>query len=147
MNICGMANRTGLEEPSVIILDNASYHNKQKDKPSTSSDRKDDIKAWLDKHKITYSDTDIEKTLLQKVKEHRPTPLYLTDKAANEQGLFILRLSVAHWKVNPIELSFSWASVKKYIARCNTCYTLQEVERLTPDAFAHTTQHTCGGCL
>jgi len=46
-----------LEEPSVIILDNASYHNKQRDKPPTSNDRKDDIKTWLDQHNITYSDT------------------------------------------------------------------------------------------
>ena len=32
-----------LEEPSVVKLDNASYHNK--DKAQTSSDRKDDIEA------------------------------------------------------------------------------------------------------
>ena len=126
-----------LEEPSVIIFDNASYHNKQKDKAPTSSDRKDDIKAWLDKHNIPYSDTDIKKTLLNKVKEHRPAPLYLTDEAANEQGHSILRLPVAHCELNPIELA--WASVKNYIARRNTHYTLQEIERLTPEAFAHTT--------
>ena len=29
---------------SVIVLDNASYHNKQKDKPPTTLNRKDDIK-------------------------------------------------------------------------------------------------------
>lgn len=126
-----------LEGPSVIILDNASYHNKQKDKPPTSKDRKDDIKAWLDKHNVAYSDTDIKKTLLQKVKEHRPTPLYLTDEATNEHGHSVLRLSVAHCELNPIELA--WASVKKYIAKHNVHYTLKEVETLTPDAFAHTT--------
>ena len=60
-----------LEEPTVIILDNASYHNKQKDKPPTSTDKKDDIKTWLDQHHISYSDTDIKKTLLEKVKQHR----------------------------------------------------------------------------
>ena len=47
-----------LEEPTVIILDNASYHNKQKDKPPTSTDKKDDIKTWLDQHHISC-DTDI----------------------------------------------------------------------------------------
>ena len=46
-----------LEEPTVIILDNASYQNKQKDKPPTSTDKKDDIKTWLDQHHISYSDT------------------------------------------------------------------------------------------
>ena len=126
-----------LEEPSVIILDNASYHNKQKDKPPTASDKKEDIKAWLDRHNISYSDTDIKKTLLDKVKQHRPNPLYLTDEAAHEHGHTVLRLPVAHCELNPIELA--WASVKGYIARHNTCYTLQEVQRLTPEGFSHTT--------
>ena len=126
-----------LEEPTVIILDNASYHNKQKDKPPTSTDKKDDIKTWLDQHPISYSDTDIKKTLLEKVKQHRPTPIYLTDKAAHEHGHTVLRLPVAHCELNPIELA--WASVKAYIARHNTRYTLQEVQRLTPEGLKHTT--------
>ena len=126
-----------LEEPTVIILDKASYHNKQKDKPPTSTDKKDDIKTWLDQHHISYSDTDIKKTLLEKVKQHRPTPIYLTDKAAHEHGHTVLCLPVAHCELNPIELA--WASVKAYIARHNTRYTLQEVQRLTPEGFKHTT--------
>ena len=84
-----------------------------------------------------YVQRQTKKTLLKKVKEHRPKPLYLTDEAANKQGHSILRLPVAHCELNPIELA--WASVKNYIARRNTRYTLQEIERLTPDAFAHTT--------
>ena len=104
-----------LEEPTVMILDNASYHNKQKDKLLTSTDKKDNIKTWLDQHHISYSDTDIKKTLLEKVKQHRPTPIYmyLTDKAAHEHGHTVLRLPVAHCELNPIELA--WASVKAYI--------------------------------
>jgi len=84
-----------------------------------------------------YSDTDIKKTLPQKVKHHRPTPLYLTDEAAHEHGHAVLRLPVAHCELNPIELA--WASVKGYVAKHNTGYRLQDVERLTPEAFAHTT--------
>ena len=40
----------GLDRPTVIILDNATYHNKQKDKPPTSNDRKD--VGWTN---ITYN--------------------------------------------------------------------------------------------
>jgi hypothetical protein len=40
---------------SVIVLDNATYHNK----PPTTATRKDDIKKWLDEHNIPYSDKDI----------------------------------------------------------------------------------------
>ena len=62
----------------VIVLDNASYHNKQKDKPPTTANRNDDIKRWLDEHNIEYDDKDIKKTFLEKVKQHRPARLYLT---------------------------------------------------------------------
>ena len=54
---------------SVIVLDNASYHKKQKDKPPTATNRKDDIKRWLEEHNIEYDDKDIKKTLLEKVKQ------------------------------------------------------------------------------
>ena len=59
-----------LKGPSVIILDNASYHNKQKDRPPTTKNRKDDIRTWLTERDVQYSDTDIKKTVLQLVKRH-----------------------------------------------------------------------------
>ena len=132
-----------LDKPTVIILDNASYHNKQ-DKPPTSNDRKDDIRKWLDEHNIQYSQTDIEKTLLQLVKQHRPAPLYLTDEAIHNMGHTVLRLPVAHCELKPIEV---WASVKGYVAKHNRDYTFAEVERLTPEGLKHTTtemwRHFC----
>ena len=131
-----------LDKPTVIILDNASYHNKQKDKPPTSNDRKDDIRKW---YNIQYSQTDIKKTLLQLVKQHTPAPLYLTDEAIHNMGHTVLRLPVAHCELNPIELA--WASVKGYVAKYNRDYTFAEVERLTPEGFKHTTtemwRHFC----
>ena len=134
-----------LDKPTVIILDNASYHNKQKDQPPTSNDRKDDIRKWLDEHNIQYSQTDIKKTLLQLVKQHRPAPLYLTDEAIQNMGHTVLRLPVAHCELNPIELA--WASVKGYVAKHNRDYTFAEVERLTPEGLKHTTtemwRHFC----
>ena len=77
---------------SVIVLDNASYHNKQKDKPPTTVNRKDDIKRQLDEHNIEYDDKDIKKTLLERVKQHRPAHLYLTDEAAHTIEEFIIEL-------------------------------------------------------
>lgn len=75
-----------IPQHSVIILDNATYHNQQKDKPPTTANRKDDIKKWLNEHNIEYNDKDIKKTLLDKVRQHRPTPIYLTDEAALQHG-------------------------------------------------------------
>ena len=56
----------------VIILDNATYHNKQKDKPPTAASRKKEKKR-LDSH---TNEKEIKKTLLEKVCQHRPKPLY-----------------------------------------------------------------------
>ena len=121
----------------VIILDNASYHNKQKDKPPTTASRKEEIKKWLDNHNISYDEKDIKKTLLEKVRQHRPKPLYLTDEAAEHHGHTVLRLPVSHCELNPIELA--WASVKGYVAKQNKDFNLKEIERLTPEGFTHTT--------
>ena len=86
-----------LERPFVIVLDIASYHNKQKDKAPTTNDKK---AKWLDKHNITYSDRDMR---LDIVKQHRPSPLYWTDEVKHNMGHNVSRLSVAHWELNPIE--------------------------------------------
>ena len=115
-----------LTNPSTIVLDKTTYHNKQKEKPPTTANIKDEIRPWLDRHNITYSDKDIKKTLLDEVKQHRPTPPYLTDEAAHKHGYTVLCLLVAHCKLNPIELA--WASVKGYVAKHNIKYNLQEIE-------------------
>ena len=75
-----------IPQQSVIILDNATYHNKQKDKPPTTANGKDDIRKWLEQHNIPYDNNDIKKTLLHKVKQHKPRPTYLTDEAAQQHG-------------------------------------------------------------
>ena len=95
---------------SVIIVDNATYHNKQKDKPPTTANKKDDIKQWLNRQNIQYDDTDIKKTLLDKVQQHRLKPIYLTNEAAKQHGHTVLCLPVSHYELNLIELA--WASVK-----------------------------------
>ena len=41
-----------------------------------TANKKQDIRNWLDKHNIKYNDKDIKKTLIDKVKQHRPEKLY-----------------------------------------------------------------------
>ena len=129
-------------DDAVTVVDNATYHNKQKDKPPTTANKKDDIKRWLDEHNIQYNDTDIKKTLLDKVKQHRPKPLYLTDDAATQHGHghTVLRLPVAHCELNPIELA--WASVKGYVAKHTKNFNLTEI-RLTASRqiYTHNSRH------
>ena len=127
-----------IRDIAIIVVDNATYHNKQKDIPPTAN-KKDDIKRWLDEHNIQNNGNDIKKTLLDKVKHHRPKPLYLTDDAATQHGYghTVLRLPVAHCELNPIELA--WASVKSYVAKHNKNFNITEIQRLTTDGFTHTT--------
>ena len=126
-----------LEQQTVIILDNASYHNKQKDKAPISNSNKNEIRQWLDQRNIQYSNTDIKKTQLDLVKQHRPEPLYLTDEAIHQYGHTVLRLPVAHCEL--IFNKLAWASVKGYVAKQNRDYNLRGVERLVPDGFEHKT--------
>jgi len=44
-----------LEDPSVIVMDNASYHSTLVDNFSKSHTRKADVQAWLTKRNIDFS--------------------------------------------------------------------------------------------
>jgi hypothetical protein len=65
-----------LETSSVIVVDNASYHNVQINRQPTSNARKDEMLSWLDKHGIRYS-PDMTKVELYDLKEMRK-PQYET---------------------------------------------------------------------
>ena len=75
--------------------------------------------------------------LLDRVKKHRPAPIYLADELAHQHGHSVLRLPVGHCELNPIELA--WASVKGYVAKNNSNYNLTSIQRLVPEGFIHTT--------
>lgn len=43
-----------LQESAVIVMDNASYHNRRNDKAPTAASRKADIHDWLTRHNIPF---------------------------------------------------------------------------------------------
>ena len=47
---------SGLEEPSLILLDNASYHSRLKEKQPTTVWKKSDLQNWLQENNITYNE-------------------------------------------------------------------------------------------
>jgi hypothetical protein len=53
-----------LEEPSVIVMDNASYHSVLIEKPPTQSRRKDEIIAWLQEKVIPFVEGSFKAELL-----------------------------------------------------------------------------------
>jgi predicted O-methyltransferase YrrM len=64
-----------LEEPSVIIMDNASYHSQQGNPAPTTANKKCEIQNWLRQENIQFSGSELKVEPLQKVKRHRPEKL------------------------------------------------------------------------
>jgi len=82
-----------LESKSVIVVDNASYHNVQLNRHPTSNARKDEILFWLNKHGIRYSADMTKAELCDPIKMHKP--LYETfaiDCLLADHGYTVLRL-------------------------------------------------------
>jgi len=59
-----------LESKSVIVVDNASYHNVQLNRHPTSNARKGVMLLWLDKHGIRYSSNVTKVELYDLIKVH-----------------------------------------------------------------------------
>ena len=120
--------------PSVVVLDNAPYHNARtaESRNPTTSWRKEDIQAWLTKNKITFEASMLKAELLEIAGRHRLDPVYETDVLAKAQGHRVLRLPVRHCELNPIELI--QAQLKGYVARNNNTFKLADVKKLVLQA-------------
>ncbi|KAL5007367.1 hypothetical protein ScPMuIL_016173 [Solemya velum] len=129
-----------LDSPSVIVMDNAPYHNtktKESAFPKTCS-TKGDICTWLTQRGVTYHHNEIKAELLQRVKIHKPPQMYETDAIAMEHGHEVLRLPVRHCELNPIELI--QGEEKMYVASRNCTFKLRDVKTLFMEARGHITR-------
>ena len=127
-----------LPPKSVLIIDDAPYHNLQVDKCPTQASRKEDIQAWLTRQQIPFGATLLKAELLQICKQHKPTPSFLLDNILKEYGHDCHRLPASHADLNSIELI--WATMKGYIARRNVSFKMTDVLQLTHDAIAAVTE-------
>ena len=127
---------THIPAGSLIVLDNASYHNTQTEKIPTMSSRKSDMQSWLSNHGIAYEVSDLKADLMAKITNAKPTKQFETDLIAEKFTHRVLRLPVAH-QLNPIELA--WSVVKGYVAKHNKKFTLKEIEELVPQGISQVT--------
>ena len=134
-----------LNEPSVIVLDNASYHNTRIEEtvPPPSNSRKQVMMDWLTARSINVPPNSKCVDLRALIKQNKPKSIYRTDVLAGEQGHFVLRLPVRHCELNPIELV--WANCKNYIARNNT-FKMVDVKRLVNESFERITPEVWTKC-
>ncbi len=124
-----------LPEKSVLVLDNAAYHNVTVEKNVTSSSRKQEMLDWLTKHNIPCNSSMTKVELYDLVKTHRPAipPKYKLDELLESHGHTVLRLPPYHPELNPIEKI--WANVKNFVASHNTTFQLDDVEKLARQRF------------
>lgn len=126
-----------LPGPSVIIMDNASYHCTQINKVPTIAKRKDEIKEWLVANGIEFTDDMTKAVLLELVKKHKPIPVYEIDRILEEHGHTIQRLPPYHCDLNSIELI--WSLAKRKFAEKNINREKKEIPRLIEEAFTSIT--------
>lgn len=129
-----------LNEPSVIVLDNAPYHSKVLNPAPTSNNSKEDMISWLRNTAGVAVDNSLRKEeLYNMVKNHKVLigRRYIVDELALKHGHRVVRLPPYHCEYNPIELI--WANVKGFVARNNVSFTMADTEKLTHEAIERIT--------
>lgn len=112
-----------LPEHSVIVFDNASYHNAQVNRVPNMNSNKQALMAWLDDNGVPNSSSMRKKELYSKVLEScNFDKEYKIDKTVENAGHTVLRLPPYHTELNPIEMI--WALAKRRIMKSywNTDY-------------------------
>jgi len=130
-----------IPENSIIIMDNASYHNTTEESAFPKSNaRKENLRKWLDDKGIPWGEDLLKAELYVLCKLFEPKPEYKIDKIAEAAGHSILRTPQYHPELQPIEMC--WGVVKNYMAKhCD--FTLRKFRNNLPLAFSRVTSKTC----
>lgn len=120
---------------SVVVIDNAPYHNVLMNKAPSSVSKKSDMTNWLAQHNIEFSDTLLKPQLYEIIKRHKQQFIkYKFDVDFENAGHTVLRLPPYHPDLNPIELV--WAKIKHDVATRNVTFKFNDVVEITKDEFA-----------
>lgn len=126
---------------SLIIMDNAKYHNVFVDEAfPTSKTTKQQMQDWLTKNNYPWSEDMLRPELFELCKRIAPVPDFKLDTIAEANGHKILRTPQYHPELQPIETC--WAVVKNYMAeKCD--FTMAGLKKNLADSFAKVTPSTC----
>lgn len=131
---------------SVIVLDNAPYHSRRLEKMPTTAWQKAKIIEWLVEKQIQFEDNMVKKELLSIVNTHKHRfQKYVVDEMAKKQNIIVHRLPPYHCELNPIELV--WAQVKGYVARKNTTYKMNDVQKHFEEALQEVNAEKWQRCI
>ena len=134
-----------IPEGSLIIMDNAAYHNVlAAHSAPTAKCKKERIRSWLEQNNIPLREDCLKVELMELLNKIAPSPIYALDEIAADHGHEILRTPPYHPELQPIETC--WAVVKNQIAR--TCdFTMANLVAQLEDAFSSVTAKTCSGLI
>lgn len=130
---------------SLIIMDNASYHNVLSPcSAPTPSCKKDNIKLWLAQNGAPTADDCLKPELIELLNKFAPMPTYAIDLIAKQAGHEVLRTPPYHPELQPIETC--WGIVKNQVAR-NCDFTMVNLIAQLDIAFSSVTGKTCKGLI
>lgn len=135
-----------LDEGSVIVMDNASYHSMLKEKIPSSNTKKADIVSWLQSKNIPHNPSHTIAELLVIVKQHSSNyRTYELDELALQMGHEVVRLPPYHCQYNPLELI--WAQVKGEVADKNCTFKIKDVRKLLQDSINNVSVEDWQNCV
>lgn len=125
---------------SLIILDNAKYHNVFVDDyfPNKSSTT-EQLRLWLTRNNYPWHEDMLKSELMKLCARLAPVPEYRLDRLAAEHDISILRTPPYHPELQPIETC--WAVVKNHMAG-NCDFTMAGMRSRLPEAFSKVTPQT-----
>ena len=118
------------------MIDNATWHNRltEDSVPPKRAWRKSALQLWLTNRHVPF-DTDCTNAELRELAfQNLPPKKYLTNVAASEFNVEIVRLPIKHCVLNPIELC--WSQLKSYVRRNNTQFRLTDITTLSQEYIA-----------
>ena len=130
-----------IPDNSLIIMDNASYHNTLSlCSPPTPTCAKDKIWKWLMENNIPCERDCLKAELVEILKKIAPAPIYEVDEIAKKHSHEIMRTPPYHPELQPIEMC--WGVVKNHIAR-NCDFTLSNLSSQLEEGFTMVKSSTC----
>jgi len=130
---------------SLIIMDNASYHNVLSPLSApTPSCKKEKIRYWLERNNFPVKNDCLKTELVEILTKVGPQPTFVLDEIAADQGHEVLRTPPYHPELQPIETC--WGIVKNKIAR-NCDFTMSNLLLQLDKAFNKVTTKTCSGLI
>lgn len=130
-----------IPENSLIIIDNASYHNTlAPGSPPTPNCSKKKIRDWLEANNAPCNKDCLKSELVELLKKLAPAPVYVVDLMAQNRGHEVVRTPPYHPELQSIETC--WGVVKNEVARhCD--FTMDNLLEQLDKGFEKVTASTC----